>query len=509
MVHEDKRLVKKNTRDVNMGIEEKLWLAADKLRGYVDVAEYKHIVLRLIFLKYISDVFQDHFENHNEHTSAKIIRLPEQARWSFLQERANSPEIYKLIDNALAIIEEENSSLKGALRREHTYSTRDSYYISELINLISNIGTNDAQSFPQNNLVSAYEYCLRKFADAESKRSGEFYTPRYVVKLLVEMLEPYKGRLYDPCCGTGGMFVQSGKFVQTHGGQINDLSMFGQESNFATWQLCKMNLAIQGIEADLGEYPEDTFYNDLHKGIRADFILANPPLNVTNWGNERLRQDVRWKYGVPPASNANFAWVQHFIYHLAPDGIAGFILSNGSMFSNRSGESEIRKSIVEADLVDCIVALPDKLFYATQLPICLWILTNNKANGRFRNRQGHTLFIDARKLGYLADRSHRELTDDEIFYIAQSYHTWRGEPSSGAYVNIPGFCKNVKKEEIADQGYVLVPERYVGEEEIKGDNEPFSNKLDRLTAKLEEQFTESRRLEILIKERLKRLEYGK
>jgi type I restriction enzyme M protein len=374
-----------------------------------------------------------------------------------------------------------------------------------LIDLIGTIGLGDAENRSKDILGRVYEYFLGQFASAEGKKGGEFYTPRCVVKLLVEMIEPFKGRVYDPCCGSSGMFVQSEEFIRQHGGRVNDVAISGQESNPTTWKLAKMNLAIRGIEANLGPHHADTFHNDLHKDLRADFILANPPFNMSDWGGERLRNDARWKYGAPPVGNANFAWVQHMIHHLAPKGIAGFVLANGSMSSNQSGEGDIRKGIIEADLVDCMIALPGQLFYGSQIPVCLWFLSRSKANGKFRDRRKETLFIDARKLGHLVDRTHRELSDEETQRIAETYHAWRGEKSPGKYEDASGFCKNATTEEIAAHGYVLTPGRYVGAEEIEDDGEPFDEKMKRLAAKLEEQFAESAKLEAQIRKNLKEL----
>ena len=369
-------------------------------------------------------------------------------------------------------------------------------------------GHMDAAEYKHVVLGRVYEYFLGQFASAEGKKGGQFYTPRCVVQLLVEMIEPYKGRIYDPCFGSGGMFVQSEKFVKAHGGRIGDLSIYGQESNPTTWKLCKMNLAIRGIDGNLGSRNADSFHSDLHKDLKADFILANPPFNMSDWGGNRLQEDGRWQHGTPPKGNANYAWVQQIIHHLSPHGIAGFVLANGSMSSNQSGEGEIRKNIVDADLVDCMVALPGQLFYNTQIPACLWFLARNKKGGKFRNRSGETLFIDARKLGVLIDRVHRELTKDEIARIAQTYHAWRGEKGAGEYEDVPGFCKSAKGEEIKAHGYVLTPGRYVGAEEIEEDDEPFSEKMGRLTAKLEEQFSQSAKLEAEIRDNLKGLGYG-
>lgn len=358
-------------------------------------------------------------------------------------------------------------------------------------------------------LGRVYEYFLGQFAAAEGKKGGQFYTAQSVVKLLVEMIEPYKGRVFDPCCGSGGMFVQSEKFAEAHGGRRTDLSIYGQESNQTTWRLCKMNLAIRGIESNIAWNSEGSFHNDAHKDLKADFILANPPFNDSDWGGERLREDVRWKYGGPPTGNANFAWVQHFISHLAPNGTAGFVLANGSMSSNQSGEGEIRKAIIEADLVDCMLALPGQLFYTTPIPVCLRFLTRNKSHGKFRDRRRQTLFLDARKMGQLVDRTHRELSEEEIARLGRTYHAWRGEKDAGRYEDIPGFCKSAANEEIAAHGYILTPGRHVGAEEVEDDGEPFHEKMKRLTAKLESQFADSSKLEQLIRENLKGLQHGR
>ncbi|WP_299428190.1 SAM-dependent methyltransferase [uncultured Meiothermus sp.] len=362
-------------------------------------------------------------------------------------------------------------------------------------------------------LGQVYEYFLSKFASAEGKLGGEFYTPQSVVRVIVEMLAPYKGRVYDPCCGSGGMFVSSEKFVEAHGGRLGDISVFGQESNPTTWRLAKMNLAIRGIEANLGPHNADTFHQNLHPDLRADYILANPPFNISDWGGERLRQDKRWQFGAPPVGNANYAWVQHMVYHLAPNGVAGFVLANGSLSSNTSGEGEIRKAIIEADLVDCIVALPGQLFYTTQIPVSLWFIAKNKKNGRgmegkiLRNRSGQTLFIDARKLGYMETRVNRNLSDSEIARIASTYHNWRGD-GAGEYADVAGFCKSATTEEIKGHGYVLTPGRYVGAEAVEDDGEPFDQKMQRLTKTLNEQFALGAKLEAQIRENLRRLGYG-
>lgn len=503
-----------------LGFEATLWAAADKMRNNMDAAEYKHVVLGLIFLKYISDAFEERHaqlqkevsqgadpEDPDEYRADNIFWVPKEARWSFLQTNAKQATIGKFVDDAMVAIERDNRSLKGVLPKDYARPSLDKQRLGELIDLIAGIGLGDAENRSKDILGRVYEYFLGQFASAEGKKGGQFYTPRCVVQLLVAMLAPYKGRVFDPCNGSGGMFVQSEKFVQAHGGNIGDISIYGQESNPTTWKLAKMNLAIRGIDNNLGPEHADSFHRDLHKDLRADYILANPPFNSSDWGGERLREDVRWKFGVPPVGNANFAWVQHFIYHLAPAGIAGFVLANGSMSSNQSGEGEIRKNIIEADLVDCMVALPGQLFYSTQIPACLWFLARDRKNGRFRDRRGETLFIDARKLGVLYDRVHRELTAEEIARIAATYHAWRGDSGAGIYEDVPGFCKSAKVEEIKKNGYVLTPGRYVGAETAEDDGEPFEEKMQRLTARLEEQFRESQRLETEIKANLEILGY--
>ncbi len=511
-------MARKKTTDSGaaLGFEEKLWLAADKLRGSMDAAEYKHVVLGLIFLKYISDAFEEHRakllqqagadpEDRDEYAADNVFWVPPEARWSGLQAQAKQPTIGTLVDRAMEAIERENAALKRVLPKDYASQDLDKTRLGELIDLIGTIGLGDEASRSKDILGRVYEYFLGKFANAEGKGGGEFYTPRSVVKLLVEMIEPYKGRVYDPCCGSGGMFVQSEKFVAAHGGKLTDLSIFGQESNPTTWRLCKMNLAIRGIECNLGQLHADTFHNDQHKDLKADYVLANPPFNISDWGGDRVREDSRWKYGTPPVGNANFGWVQHIISHLSPSGVAGIVLANGSMSSSQSGEDDIRRALVEADLLDCMIALPGQLFYSTQIPACLWFFARSKANGKFRKRQGETLFIDARKLGRLVDRTRRELTDEEIARIATTYHAWRSEKKAGEYADVAGFCKAAKLAEIASHGYVLTPGRYVGAEEVEDDGEPFGEKMARLTAKLEEQFAESARLERAIRANLKGL----
>jgi type I restriction enzyme M protein len=485
----------------------------------MDAAEYKHVVLGLIFLKYISDSFEEYRaqliaqqsegadpEDPDEYRAVNIFWVPPEARWAHLQNNAKQPTIGKLIDDAMVAIENVNPSLKGVLPKDYARPGLDKQRLGELIDLIGTIGLGDQANRSKDILGRVYEYFLSQFATAEGKKGGQFYTPRSVVRVLVEMLAPYKGRVFDPCCGSGGMFVQSEKFIEAHGGRIGDIAVYGQESNHTTWRLAKMNLAIRGIDNDLGAENADSFHRDLHPDLKADYVIANPPFNDSDWRGDQLREDKRWVYGVPPVNNANFAWVQHFIYHLAPNGIAGFVLANGSMSSNTSTEGEIRKNIIEADLVDCMVALPGQLFYSTQIPACLWFLTRNKRNGRFRDRRGETLFIDARKLGVLVDRTHRELTDDDIAKIAGTYHAWRGDKGAGEYRDIPGFCKSAKLEDIRAHGYVLTPGRYVGAAEVEADDEPFEEKMKRLTATLDAQFAESARLEQAIRENLRRLQ---
>ena len=509
-----------------LGFEDKLWKVADKLRGNMDAAEYKHVVLGLIFLKYISDAFEEKHtalakeknadpEDRDEYRAESIFWVPPEARWSYLQGRAKDPAVGRLLDNAMVAIEHDNPSLKGVLSKDYARPHLDKVALGGVIDLISTIGLGDAESRSKDILGRVYEYFLSQFASAEGKKGGQFYTPRCVVQLLVEMLAPYHGRVLDPCCGSGGMFVQSMEFVKAHatgngnGGKAKGgISIFGQESNATTWKLARMNLAIRGIEGNLGSEPADSFHRDLHRDLKADYILANPPFNDSDWGGERLREDPRWKYGAPPAGNANYAWVQTFLYHLAPSGPAGFVLANGSMSSNQSGEGEIRKALIEADLVDCMVALPGQLFYSTQIPVCLWFLTRDKRNQKFRDRGGHTLFIYARKLGRMIDRVNRELTAQDIQTIAGTYHAWRGDKGAAKYKDVLGFCKSTTLKETASHGHTLTPGRYVGAEEIEEDDEPFAGKIKRLTAILEGQFAESAKLEKLILKNMKGLSHG-
>jgi type I restriction enzyme M protein len=501
-----------------LGFEATLWQAADKLRGNLDAAEYKHVVLGLIFLKYISDAFDEARaevtadpegdpEDRDEYASRNVFWVPHPARWTYLQAKAKDPDIGKLLDEAMDAIEHDNPRLKGVLPKDYARPALDKRRLGELIDLIGTVGLGDAENRSKDIIGRVYEYFLGQFASAEGKKGGEFYTPRPVVRLLVEMLAPRpRSRIYDPCCGSGGMFVQSERFIEEHGGRKGDISIFGQELNWTTWRLCQMNLAIRGIEARIDQ--GDTFHDDKLRDLRADYVLANPPFNVSDWGGEQLRDDVRWAYGVPPAGNANFAWVQHFVHHLAPHGTAGFVLANGSMSSNQSGEGEIRRALVETDLVDCMVALPGQLFYSTQIPVCLWFLARDKSNGRFRDRRRETLFIDARKLGSMVDRIHRELTDEDVARVAGTYHAWRGDPGADAYADVPGFCKAATTDEIARHGYVLTPGRYVGAAALEDDGEPFEAKMRRLVAQLRDQRAEAAKLDAAIAANLKELGFG-
>lgn len=540
----------KPSNGATLAFETQLWAAADKMRGHMDAAEYKHVVLGLIFLKYISDAFEEVHsrllekqsegadpEDRDEYLAENVFWVPVEARWKMLQANARQPNVGKLIDDAMLAIERDNPTLKSVLPAEYARRALDVERLGGLIDLISSIGLGSSENRSKDILGRVYEYFLSQFASAEGKKGGEFYTPQSVVRVLVEMLSPYKGRVFDPCCGSGGMFVQSEKFVQAHGGRLDDISIFGQESNATTWKLAKMNLAIRGISCNLGKENADSFHRDLHPDLKADFILANPPFNMSDWGGDRLREDKLWQYGAPPANNANYAWVQHFIHHLAPNGTAGFVLANGSMSSNTSGEGDIRKAIIEADLVDCMVALPGQLFFSTQIPVCLWFLRRGRGDpmgrpGSGRDRRGETLFIDARKLGHLEDRVHRSLTDEDIARIADTYHAWKNNsrtmieddllikyddktpdhsPSSNQtnhgsdYLDIPGFCKSVTLQEIQEQGCVLTPGRYVGTAELEEDDEPFEQKMARLTKELESQFEEGRELEETIQVNLRKV----
>lgn len=492
----------------NIGFEKQIWDAACVLRGNIDASEYKSVVLGLIFLKYISDRFDEKYqqlveegdgfeEDVDEYISEGIFFVPETARWSVIASKAHTPEIGTVIDDAMRAIEKENKRLKDILPKNFARPELDKRRLGDVVDLFTNIKMVDAGS-SRDILGRTYEYCLSKFAEQEGKLAGEFYTPSCVVRTLVEVLQPYNGRVYDPCCGSGGMFVQSAKFIENHSGNLRNISVFGQDSNPTTWKMAQMNLAIRGIEANLGSYNADTFFNDCHPTLRADFIMANPPFNLSGWGADKLKDDVRWQYGMPPAGNANFAWLQHMIYHLAPNGKIGMVLANGALSSQSGGEGEIRQNIVNADLVDCIVAMPSQLFYTTAIPVSLWFLSKNK------KQKGKTLFIDARKLGTMVTRKLREFTDTDIAMIADAYKAY----CDGTLEDQKGFCAVVDTEEIAKQDYILTPGRYVGIEEQEDDGEPFEEKMARLTGELSELFAQSHTLEDEIRQKLEAIGYG-
>ena len=492
----------------NIGFEEEIWKAACVLRGNIDASEYKSVVLGLIFLKYISDRFEQKFEelkaegegfeeDIDEYTSEGIFFVPQGARWKDIAAAAHTPEIGVAIDNAMRSIEKNNKRLKDILPKNFARPELDKRRLGDVVDLFTNIKMHE-HGDEKDILGRTYEYCLSKFAEQEGKLAGEFYTPSCVVRTLVEVLQPFHGRVYDPCCGSGGMFVQSAKFVESHSGNINDISVYGQDSNPTTWKMAQMNLAIRGIDADLGQYNADTFFNDCHPTLRADYIMANPPFNLSDWGADKLQDDVRWKYGIPPAGNANFAWMQHMIYHLAPNGRIGMVLANGSLSSQSGGEGEIRKNIVNADLVDCIVAMPSQLFYTTQIPVSLWFLSKNKS------QKGKTLFIDARKMGTMVTRKLREFTDDDIKKIADTYKAF----ADGTLEDVKGFCAVVGTDEIAKQDYILTPGRYVGIEEQEADDEPFDAKMTRLTGELSAMFAKSHELEEEIRKNMGAIGYA-
>lgn len=501
----------------NLGFEAQMFLAADKLRKNLEPSDYKHVALGLIFLKHISVAFEAKHaallaedltaaEDPDEYLAANVFWVPKEARWSHLQASAKQPTIGKLIDDAMAAIEAANPQLKGVLSKDYNRPALDKVMLGELIDLISGIATSEPGEKAKDLLGRVYEYFLGGFAGSEGKRGGEFYTPRSVVRVLVEMLEPYKGRVYDPCCGSGGMFVQSEKFVESHGGRIGDIAIYGQESNYTTWRLAKMNLAVRGIDADIRWNNEGSFHSDELRDLRFDHILANPPFNISDWGGDRLREDARWTYGVPPAGNANYGWLQHILWHLAPGGRAGVVLANGSMSSGQNGEDAIRRAMVEADVVDCMVALPGQLFYSTQIPACLWFLARDKnPNGGLRDRRGEVLFIDARKLGTLVDRTRRELSDDDIGKIAHTYHAWRSQAEAGAYEDVPGFCKAASLEEIRSHNHVLTPGRYVGAADIEDDEVPFEERFEHLKENLRRHFVEADALNASIMKALGRV----
>lgn len=487
-----------------IGFEEQLWASADKLRNNMDASEYKHVVLGLIFLKYVSDTFMekweelneddpDFVEDRDEYLAEGIFWVPENARWNYISEKAKLPEIGSIIDTALDSIEKENDSLRGVLPKNYSRPELDKRILGEIVDVFTNINVGGTVAKEKDILGRVYEYFLGKFAANEGKGGGEFYTPKSIVTLMVEMIEPYKGYVYDPACGSGGMFVQSLKFVQEHSGNAFDISVYGQESNPTTWKLAKMNMAIRGIENNLGSKNADTFHEDLHPSLKADYILANPPFNQSDWGQPLLVNDPRWKFGTPPSGNANYGWIEHMLDKLSQKGRAAVVLANGSLSSNTSNEGEIRKNILEADLVDTIVALPGKLFYTTGIPVCIWFFNRDKKN------KGETLFIDARKKGTMVNRRLRELTDEDIKEIANVYHSFK---NNDGYEDKQGFCKRATIDEIRANDYILTPGRYVGIEEVEDDGESFEDKMERLTTTLAEQFKKSIELQEEIKKHL-------
>ncbi|MFC2999459.1 type I restriction-modification system subunit M [Falsiroseomonas tokyonensis] len=518
-----------NGKGGDLGFEAELFKTADKLRGNMEPSDYKHVALGLIFLKHISDSFEakramlladypEGAEDRDEYAAENVFWVPPTARWSNLQASAKQPSIGKLIDEAMIAIEKDNDNLKGVLPKDYARPALNAVMLGELIDLISGITLGRERGEARDVLGRVYEYFLGQFAGSEGKRGGEFYTPRSVVRVMVEMIEPYKGRVYDPCCGSGGMFVQSEKFALEHEGRIGDIAVYGQESNYTTWRLCKMNLAVRGIDAEIKWNSEGSFHKDELRDLKADFILANPPFNISDWGGDRLREDVRWKYGIPPAGNANFAWVQHIVHHLSPSGVAGVVLANGSLSSTQNSEGEIRRALIEGvngapGVVDCMVALPGQLFYSTQIPVCLWFLARDKSNGvarnaKLRDRRGEILFIDARKLGHMVDRTRKEFSDADIEKITHAYHAWRGEREAGAYQDVPGFCKSAKLEEIKSHGYVLAPGRYVGAQDLEDDEVPIAERLAALRSILDEQLIKSERMGADIRAALGRISDG-
>lgn len=498
---------KKSDNTAEIGFEEQIWKAADKLRGNIDPSEYKNVVLGLIFLKYISDKFEQRYqelidegegfeEDRDEYTYQNIFFVPQEARWETIAAAAHTPEIGKVIDNAMRLIESENDTLKGVLPKNFARQELDKRRLGEVVDLFTNVRMAE-KGDTRDILGRTYEYCLAKFAEKEGKNAGEFYTPACVVKTLVEVIQPLHGRVYDPCCGSGGMFVQSAEFIKRHSGKISDISVFGQESNPTTWKMATMNLAIRGIPADLGKFNADTFFNDCHKNERFVFILANPPFNLKDWGGDKLKDDPRWDYGIPPEGNANFAWLQHMIHHLSRNGRIGMVLANGSLSSQTSGEGDIRKNIVEADLVEGIIAMPGQLFYSTQIPVSLWIINKAKTQSR------QTLFVDAREMGTMVTRKLREFIDDDIAKVAQAFTDFR----EGKLEPEKGFCAAVSTDDIAKQDYILTPGRYVGIADVEEDDEPFDDKMKRLTGELSELFKESDRLQEQIKKNLEAIGY--
>ena len=498
----------------NVGFEEQLWQAADKLRSNMDAAEYKHVVLGLIFLKYVSDSFKEKYdqlkaegygdeEDRDEYLADNIFWVPKDARWENIKAHATSTDIGEIIDKAMEVIEKENDTLKGILTKNYARRELNKTRLGELVTIFTNIDVGTTAAQERDILGRVYEYFLGKFASAEGKLGGEFYTPSCIVRTLVDMIEPFEGQIFDPACGSGGMFCQSARFVKEHQGNIRDISIFGQESNPTTWKLAKMNLALRGLEANLGKHNADSFHDDQHKTLKANYILANPPFNISDWGGERLQDDVRWAYGVPPVGNANYAWLQHMLHHLNPvGGVAGTVLANGSLSSNTSNEGEIRKNMIKGDVVECIVSMPGQLFYSTGIPVSLWIMRKGKTN----EAKGKILLIDARNLGFMVDRKVKELSEDDIQKIASTYQKWRhGED----YEDIQGFCKSATLEEVSDQDYILTPGRYVGLEEQEDDGEPFEEKMTRLTTELYGLFEESHKLEDEICKKLAAIGYSK
>jgi Type I restriction-modification system methyltransferase subunit len=494
-------MAKNNTAEI--GFEKEIWKAADLLRGNLDASEYKSVVLGLIFLKYISDSFEARFqvladegdgfeEDKDEYTSENIFFVPQEARWSIIAAAAHTPEIGSVIDNAMRLIEKENSRLKGILPKNFARPELDKRRLGNVVDLFTNIKMKE-HGESKDILGRAYEYCLSKFAEAEGKLAGEFYTPACIVQTLVEVLKPYSGRVYDPACGSGGMFVQSAKFIGKHQGNINDISVFGQDSNPTTWKMAHMNLAIRGIEADLGKFNADTFFDDQHPALKADFVLANPPFNLSDWGADKLQDDVRWKFGIPPAGNANFAWLQHMIHHLSPNGKIGMVLANGSLSSQTGGEGTIRGNIIKADLIEGIVALPSQLFYTTGIPVSLWFLNRNK------KQKGKILFVDARNMGTMVTRKLRELAEEDIMKIADTFDAF----DNGSLENEKGYCAAVTLNDVAKQDYILTPGRYVGIADTEDDGEPFEEKMTRLTDELSDLFGKSHELEDEIRKQLK------
>lgn len=491
--------------NANLGFEKELWASADKLRGHISASDYRKVAIGLIFLKYVSDAFEyryqeilseaDYYEGDEEDRDAYIEKnvffVPKIARWEKVAENAHKPEIGIVLDDAMRAIEKENKKLKNVLPIIYASPDLDKRVLGEVVDIFTNINMHD-ENQEKDLLGRTYEYFIEQFAESEGKKGGEFYTPTSIVKTIVEILKPYKGRVYDPACGSGGMFVQSAKFIQNHSGNINDLSIYGQESNTDTWKMAIMNMAIRGLEANFGPHQANTFFEDVHPTLKADYIMANPPFNISDWGADKLKDDPRWKYGTPPNGNANYAWIQHMISHLAPDGKIGLVLANGSLSTTQSGEGAIRKAIIEDDLIEGIVALPANLFYSVSIPACLWFISRNK------QQKGKTVFIDARKMGTLADRKHRDFSDEDIKRIADTFEAFQ----EGILEDEKGFCAVVETADIAKQDYILTPGRYVGIEEQEDDGEPFEEKMKRLTSELSEMFARSHELEGEIKERL-------